>query len=349
MKSLICSLALSLLIAAAASAEWSPVVPGIDYQNFREGARDVHVTRVDLTNDQIVVSGTRETERGMRLSDYAKKNRALVAINGDFFDEKMKPRGLAIGPCGAWEGTKDTTSAGVIAAGRDRAAIYPQAEVMEKPEEWMTAAISGWPMIIRDCRALTAKEIPGSDVFTRSPHPRTAVGVNKEGTLLYLVVADGRREGIPGLTLPELASFMRETLSVCSAMNVDGGGSSAMWVKDNIVNVPSDGSERRVADHLAVLSVHDYTGCDLTRTNIAASPTRGSGGGPIAVPAAAAPPAAATSGTTSGRPVAATSAAPPPSGGTPTPVPPAPPVQLPPPSTIPGYPAPVPQPRPPSN
>ena len=257
---LLASLCLS---ATAALADWSQLAPGVEYQRFNQEAMDVHVTRVDLTNPEVVVVATRESERGLTVSDYAKKTKALVAINADYFDKQMKPVGLTIGPCGVWEETKDTEREGVVAIGEGRAAIYPPKEVLAEPEEWMDAAVSGWPMLVRNCTALTATELPGSDGFTRAPHPRTAVGLSEDGTTLYMVVADGRREGVPGLTLAKLARFMADDLGACSAINLDGGGSSAMWVSDTIVNKPSDKSERRVADHLAVVLAEDYAGCDV--------------------------------------------------------------------------------------
>lgn len=263
MKRVVMLSALVWLVATAALADWNIVASGVEYQRFNRDAMDVHVTRVDLTNPDVVVTATRESERGLRVSDYAKKTKAVVAINADYFDKQMKPVGLAIGPCGVWEGTKDTEREGVVAIGEGRVAIYPPKEVLAEPEEWMDVAVSGWPMLVKNCTALTATELPGSDGFTRSPHPRTAVGVSEDGTTLYMVVADGRREGVPGMTLAKLARFMAEELGTCWAINLDGGGSSAMWVSDGIVNQPSDKSERRVADHLAVVLASDYTGCDV--------------------------------------------------------------------------------------
>ncbi len=251
-----------LLVATAAFADWTEITKGVEYQRFQSEGMDVHVTRVDLANPEVLVVSTRESERGLTVSDYAKKTKALVAINADYFDKQMKPIGLALGPCGVWEGTADTEREGVVAVGQGRAAIYPQREVLAEPEEWMKAAVSGWPMLVKNCKALTATELPGSDAFTRSPHPRTAVGISEDGTTLYFVVADGRREGVPGMTLAKLARFMADELGACAAMNMDGGGSSAMWVSDTIVNRPSDGKERRVADHLAVVRAADFTGCD---------------------------------------------------------------------------------------
>jgi exopolysaccharide biosynthesis protein len=254
---------LVLFAAAALAEDWTTVAPGVEYQRFNAAAIDVHVTRVDLTNPEVMVVATRESERGLTVSDFAKKTKALAAINADYFDNKMKPIGLAIGPCGVWEGTKDTEREGVVAVGEGRAVLLPPKEVLAEPEPWMRTAVSGWPMLVKNCTPLTATELPGGDAFTRSPHPRTAVGVSEDGATLYLVVADGRREGVPGMTLARLARFMSEELETCAAMNLDGGGSSAMWVGETIVNQPSDKKERRVADHLAVIRTADYTGCDI--------------------------------------------------------------------------------------
>jgi exopolysaccharide biosynthesis protein len=251
------------LFAPAALADWTEVAAGVDYQRFNEKGMDVHVARIDLTNPELRVIATRESERGLRVSEYAAKNKALVAVNADYFTKEMRPIGLTIGPCGTWKDSRDTEREGVVAVGEGRAAIYPQKHVLDEPEEWMSTAVSGWPLLVRECQPLTATELPGSDGFTRSPHPRTAAGLSEDGTTLYLVVADGRREGIPGFTLAKLARFMAEELKACSAMNFDGGGSSVMWLTDQIVNQPSDKHERRVANHLAVVRAADYTGCDV--------------------------------------------------------------------------------------
>jgi exopolysaccharide biosynthesis protein len=258
-------------IAAVASADWTNVGPGVDFQEFAEPGIDVYVTRIDLTNDQIQVIGTRESERGLKVSDYAKREKAIAAVNGDYFDDHFVPIGLTIGPCGQWAGTKDTGREGVIAIGQGRAWIQKQADVYDPPEDWVETAISGWPMIVKACEPLSDKELPGSDVFTRSPQPRTAVGISRDRHTLFFVVADGRRTGVPGMTLGTLASFMSDRLGVCAAMNVDGGGSAAMWVTDKIVNRPSDGVERKVGDHLAVVLRSDFVSCDPSQNPMTSS------------------------------------------------------------------------------
>ena len=256
----------ALLFAVSAFADWQNIAPGVDFQEFREANYDIYVTRVDLTNDAIRVVSSRESEKGMRVSDFAKKVHAIAAINGDYFDEKFYPIGLTVGPCGEWQDAKRTKREGYVAIGSDGSArIAAQSEVPQSApaEEWMRSTISGWPLLVKNCQPLTSSQLPGSDAFTRSPHPRTAAGLSRDGNTLYLVVADGRRTGVPGLTLAQLASFMSDRLNACSAINFDGGGSSAMWVSDHIVNRPADGVERPVGDHLAVVLKSDVTACDI--------------------------------------------------------------------------------------
>jgi hypothetical protein len=59
-------------------------------------------------------------------------------------------------------------------------------------------------------------------------HPRTAVGINREGTKLFLCVVDGRQPTHSmGMTTPELAEMLRG-YGAWNAINLDGGGSSTM-------------------------------------------------------------------------------------------------------------------------
>jgi hypothetical protein len=89
--------------------------------------------------------------------------------------------------------------------------------------------------------------------FVAARNPRTLAGVQEDGILL-LVTVDGRRTGwSAGVTLPEAARVMR-ALGARDALNLDGGGSSAMTVRGKVVSRPSDATgERAVSDALVVL------------------------------------------------------------------------------------------------
>ncbi|MEW9534564.1 phosphodiester glycosidase family protein [Microbispora sp. NPDC049125] len=83
-------------------------------------------------------------------------------------------------------------------------------------------------------------------------HPRTLAGVTKNGKLIIAVV-DGRAPGSTvGASFFEAAELMR-WLGARDAVNLDGGGSSAMVIGKKVVNHPSDGVERGVGDALLVV------------------------------------------------------------------------------------------------
>jgi Phosphodiester glycosidase len=89
--------------------------------------------------------------------------------------------------------------------------------------------------------------------FVASRNPRTLAGVRRDGRVL-LVTIDGRRSGwSAGATLSEAARVMR-SLGARDALNLDGGGSTTMAVRGEVVNVPSDpAGERPVSNGLFVV------------------------------------------------------------------------------------------------
>lgn len=98
---------------------------------------------------------------------------------------------------------------------------------------------------------LTAEKIGES--FSNTRHPRTAVGVTAEGKLLFVTV-DGRQPKLSrGASLKELAGILL-ALGAVEAVNLDGGGSSACAVRGAVLNSPSEGVERPVADSLLVFA-----------------------------------------------------------------------------------------------
>ena len=66
---------------------------------------------------------------------------------------------------------------------------------------------------------------------------------------MVFAVVDGRQEDSHGLTLTEFAELLVK-FGVQNAINLDGGGSSALYVNDGVVNSPSDGAERAVGSAL---------------------------------------------------------------------------------------------------
>jgi len=115
-------------------------------------------------------------------------------------------------------------------------------------------AISGDRMIV-----LKGEAVPDSDDYELDP--RTAIGMNRNGRYLYLVVVDGRQPFYSaGATFSELAQILIDQ-GAYIAMSLDGGGSSTMVIEGEegqpvILNSPIDnyipGRERPVANHLGI-------------------------------------------------------------------------------------------------
>jgi len=243
---------LAFIVCVAHAGDWQPVAGGVDYRVITRPGVEAHAVRVDLRQPGLQVIATPAAERGLTVSEFALRHAAIAAVNGDYFDVELEPIGLAMGDGEVWsQADERQRRQEVVGVGMQRVRIFPRVKPLRAPKRWMTGAISGWPMVVENCAPVA--RLPGSDHFTRAPHPRTAVGLSRDARQLLLVVADGRRGNVPGLTLAELAGLLTE-LGACTALNLDGGGSSALWVRDRIVNQPSDGFERRVANHLAVVA-----------------------------------------------------------------------------------------------
>lgn len=112
--------------------------------------------------------------------------------------------------------------------------------------------VTGVPQLVRSGSVDITWELEKSNrAFVDTRHPRTAVARLKDGKFLFLT-ADGRTEQSAGLGLEDLAAYLVE-LGATDAINLDGGGSTTMYLNGRIVNQPSDpGGERKVSDALVV-------------------------------------------------------------------------------------------------
>lgn len=112
--------------------------------------------------------------------------------------------------------------------------------------------VAGSPLLVSSGRVnVTWEEENRKRDFVDTRHPRTAAARLKDGRFL-LVTVDGRSESSGGIGLYDLAAYLVE-LGAVEAMNLDGGGSTTMFVDGRVVNQPSDKEgERKVSDALVV-------------------------------------------------------------------------------------------------
>ncbi|MFU8803609.1 MAG: phosphodiester glycosidase family protein, partial [Bradymonadaceae bacterium] len=237
-----------LTSSTALAFNWTQAHPGVRHvQEVQSGPVRVNAMEVDLCAPGVSLRATKSGEGRRTTSSFGQLVGAQAAINGDFYDGSFRPIGLAIGAGERWPNNVDKAGWGFIAFGPQQAEISPTSAHVASPPSWMHDTVGGNILVLTNG---TVTNDAGSFCTTR--HPRTAAGFSQDGNKLYLAVVDGRTTSSRGMTCTELGQLMKN-LGAHTAINLDGGGSTTMWVQGKgVVNVPSDGSQRTVANHLAV-------------------------------------------------------------------------------------------------
>jgi uncharacterized protein YigE (DUF2233 family) len=222
---------------------WKDLSPGVRYLVRKTTVPTViHTLVVDMSVPGARVQTTPYDQRWQTVREYGSRNKLLAAINGGFWGMMQRAEGMTAGGGVRWPDGKDDAEVGFFAITREgRGWISPpELEQDAVAPELISEAVSGQPMLVRNGRV----DISALDAFESSNlrHPRSAVGVSKDGKKVFLVVSDGRQGHSRGMTLYELARFFAE-LGADMAINLDGGGSSTMYVasEGGIVNSPSGG------------------------------------------------------------------------------------------------------------
>ncbi len=270
------------------SEEVSTPYPGITVrqQRWASPQNDVWVAEVDLCATGIDVVATSAPSSYQTTGSWANAAQVELAVNGDFFhtvDGRPAVYGEAVGPSGQWPaaqtGVNDSgewyyRDYGWVAFGAGWVdfthtkstksnhptplyhGLSPTAYTSEIPEG-TRALVSGLPELIVEGVRYTCSSATASTCFPdrrdmRERHPRTAMGLSADRRTFYLVVVDGRSTRSDGMYGTELAKVM-ETAGAWNAVNLDGGGSSTFWLRgEGVLNEPSDGSSRSVANHWGV-------------------------------------------------------------------------------------------------
>jgi len=136
-----------------------------------------------------------------------------------------------------------------VQAGPDRAPFDTVSSAVKRTHalagiNGMATGFNGHPMLVRESRI-----VPSPHGGER--HPRTGVGLTRDGSALFVTV-DGRRGNAVGMTLREFAVFM-QTLGAEWAVNLDGGASSTMVHRGKVTNSPSNPYGERSVLYAVVL------------------------------------------------------------------------------------------------
>lgn len=253
------ALALTLLATSALAADnWTTPFAGVRklYRTSSSPNWQIHALEIRLDQPGISLRSSASGERRRTPSSFARLVGAQLAVNADFFSyTDYSTSGLAAGNGVAWSDTADNSSNATFAFGApasgNRVELSAKSATVTFNSSWMKGVVSGHPDLIRN-GTITAAQHATSFCTTR--HPRTALGLSQDSKTLYLVVVDGRSTASVGMTCTELSNLLKG-LGAYQAVNLDGGGSSAMYVAgQGIVNRPSDGTERTVGNALAVFA-----------------------------------------------------------------------------------------------
>lgn len=152
-----------------------------------------------------------------------------------------------------------TTNSLVLSFAKKAAARLPKLEVgmrlkisteLSPGMKGIQMAVGGYPVLVAHGKSLPHQP-PGKADHMNQRNPRTAIGW--DGKEIFLVVVDGRKADLSvGMTLPELANLMVD-LGCTDALNLDGGGSTTMWLDGKVINRPSEGVERHVGNSLVLV------------------------------------------------------------------------------------------------
>jgi exopolysaccharide biosynthesis protein len=133
----------------------------------------------------------------------------------------------------------------------------PEKLNFENATPWnVQSAIAGGPVLVQNNEVFITVD---EEVFFNSKipgiHPRTAIGITEDNKLIILVV-DGRQVSSRGVYLEELAQIM-VNLNCVEALNLDGGGSSAIVVNNKLINKPSGSFSEREVMSAIVVTCHE--------------------------------------------------------------------------------------------
>ncbi len=227
---------------------WKAPFDGVRTRDVRSGSLKIHMAVVDLANPNVRLQTNGEAGKGRTTSQTARGANAELAINGDFFTfATHRPSGLAKKDGRTWTGTQGKhRDEPYLAFSGQHAELKPAGARLP---DWANNVVSARPLVLKNGRVVTS--------YSAGNHPekapRTAMGISKDGRKLFMVSVegvDGRRSS--GMT-PDQVGRLLKSLGAYQGMCMDSGGSATMYVKGRgVVNRPTDGRERAVANTLLV-------------------------------------------------------------------------------------------------
>ncbi len=246
--------ATSAVTASAGEYSGENTVSTDDYtitlSDYYQNSTKIYVADVTLSSARYLKTAFADDTYGKNVtattSSIAEDNDAVLAINGDYYG--VQESGYVIRNGVVYRSTTNGSDVLCIYADGTMEVVNDAeytAEELVSMGVWQ--AFTFGPALIENSEVAvdTNTEVDRA----KTSNPRTAIGVIDANHFVF-VVSDGRTDESEGLSLYELANFMKD-LGVTTAYNLDGGGSSTMYFNGYVINNPTSGGsikERSVSD-----------------------------------------------------------------------------------------------------
>ena len=231
--------------------QYSDSKTSITLKQYREYDSNIYVADVTVSDASDLKTALANNTYGRNItdttSDMAENNNAVLAINGDYYGARQS--GYVIRNGKLYRDTSGNRDALVIQKnGEFKFVSESETSASELLQDGALQVFSFGPVLLNNGEISVGENDEVG--MAMASNPRTAIGYLGNNHYVF-VVSDGRTSESAGLSLYELASFMKE-LGVKDAYNLDGGGSSTMVFKGEIINNPTtsgrSGEERAVSD-----------------------------------------------------------------------------------------------------
>ncbi len=225
----------------------------ISIETYERNLTQIHVATVAIKGDASIKTALADETYGRNVkaktSTTAQSVNAVLAVNGDYYGARDAGYVIRNGQL-LRSDSQDANQEDLVIYQDGSFEIIREGDitVQELLNKGAVQVLSFGPALIENSQvAVDSADEVGKAMAS---NPRTAIGIIDDKHYV-LVVSDGRTNESKGLSLKELADFMKE-LKVTTAYNLDGGGSSTMYFNGQIINKPTTNGhnieEREVSD-----------------------------------------------------------------------------------------------------
>ena len=222
----------------------------ITIKEYRENDTTIYVADVEVSDPSYLQTAFANDTYGKNVVDetssIASGVDAILAINGDYYG--VQRQGFVLKNGKIYRSTSNSNEDLVIYKNGDWEFIDEENTDLEKLlDNGAYNVLSFGPGLIDNSSIIVSVNDEVDKAMKNNP--RTAIGKISDNHYAF-VVSDGRTNESTGLSLYELATFMK-SLGCEMAYNLDGGGSSTMYFNGEVINNPTSGrsiKERSVSD-----------------------------------------------------------------------------------------------------